>query len=136
MGDFKSIPDEIVAKTIVERLIEKKTSELGFEKSIEQLRILSTLRKLQPQIEIIMEKISKYFVEENDYFFNKGKKLGIELGKELEKELEKQNDQKFFVTNLIQNTNFNFSDQDIASLASVLVAFVETVRKELKEKKN
>lgn len=132
MGDFKSIPDEIVAKTIVERLIEKKTSELGFEKSIEQLRILSTLRKLQPQIEIIMEKISKYFVEENDYFFNKGKKLGIELGKEL----EKQNDQKFFVTNLIQNTNFNFSDQDIASLASVLVAFVETVRKELKEKKN
>ncbi len=120
LGNFKDQSDEVVAEKIIERLNEKKTSELGFEKSIEQLRMLSNLRKLQPKIDTIMEKISKYFVEENDYFYNKGRNL----------------EKKIFVTNLIENVNFNFSNSDIASLASVSVEFVEQIRKELKEKKN
>ena len=118
LGDFKNMPDELVANKIIDRLVEKQTSELGFEKSIEQLRILSNLRSLQPKIDTIMEKISKYFKEENDYFYNKGRKL----------------EKKIFVVKLIEGTDF--SPEKIASLADVSVEFVETVCKELKEKKN
>ncbi len=73
-----------------------------------------------------MEKISEWFKEENDYFYNKGKNLGIQL--------EKENKDNFFVINLIEGTDF--STEKIASLAGVSVEFVEIIRKELKEKKN
>ena len=67
-----------------------------------------------------MEKISKYFKEENDYFYRKGQKIK----------------DKNFVTSLIESPNFKFTNEDIASLANVSVEFVEQIRKELKEKRN
>ena len=109
---------------IVERVIENIRIRAGqgleFERFSEQLRILGKLRNLQPLIETLMEKISRYVSMEDDPWFAKGQQKG------------KLEEQRLFVVNLIQATDFE--DRMIAKLAAVEVSFVQQIRAELAQK--
>jgi predicted transposase YdaD len=127
--DFKEEQPEVIAETIIKRLSEKRNSELGWEKSIQQLRVLSNLRKLQPLINNIMENISKYFKEENDYFFVKGREEGREEGIEKGIEAERLRKDRQFVIALLRSKKHSL--QEIAVITDVTLEFVEKINHEL-----
>jgi multidrug efflux pump subunit AcrA (membrane-fusion protein) len=80
---------EKVVEEIVYRL--EETSEgLNLQKAIEQLRMLSNLRKLQPIVDTIMEHISTYFKIENDVLYIKGQRDALLKIEEKIREAEKK----------------------------------------------
>lgn len=82
-------------------------------KYINQLRILAELRKLDLQIDEIMESISKYLNEENDYFVVKAKRKIVE--------------------NLLKETDMAFDK--IAKIAGVTIDFVVNIQQKLSSDK-
>ncbi|MFN4146110.1 MAG: hypothetical protein ACK4GN_09835 [Runella sp.] len=105
-------PQEVIEK-IISRLEETTKNELSLKRYINQLRILSELRKLDLNIDEIMETIAKYLNEENDYFVIKAKKK--------------------IVANLLQKLNLTY--EQIADIAGVSIDFVEQVKQSLAEQK-
>jgi RNA recognition motif-containing protein len=109
-----------IVEQVIENIRKRAGQNLEFERFSEQLRILGKLRNLQPLIESLMEKISRYVSMEDDPWFVKGEQKG------------KLKEQRQFVVNLIQATDFD--DKKIASLAAADIAFVRQVRTDLAQK--
>ncbi len=125
LSNFGEDTLKIAIEKIIHKLDETSKGELTFKKHINQLRILSQLRRLDLKIEEIMESIFKYINIEEDTLFKKGIEQGIEQGM-TQKEFEKNH---AFVKSLLQDTDFDKTK--IAKLAAVPVAFVENIAKEI-----
>jgi flagellar biosynthesis/type III secretory pathway protein FliH len=82
---------------------------------------LIQLRNLGKQFDRAMEKISKFFKEEKDPFFQKG------VGKGMEKGIKRGKEQ--VVQSLI--TELGLSDEQTARVAAVTMDFVSRIRKSL-----
>jgi hypothetical protein len=122
LADFGKDGADQVAETIFEQVRKQAATELEFQRYMEQLRILSNIRNVQPLIEKIMEKVARFFVEERDPFYKKGKLEG------------KLIQQRQFVRNLLES---GFTDlAKIASLADVTMAFVLEIKSELEQTKD
>ncbi len=126
LADFETAPPELVAEQVFEKLKEFAETELEFQRFTNQLRVISNLRNLQPLIDNLMLKISKYFVEERDPLFKKGIEQGIEQGIELG-QIEGMTQAKLdIVVNLI-----NKSDHDnffIAEISGLDISVVKEIR--------
>lgn len=109
LSNFGADNPETAIENIVDRLEETTGTELTLKKYINQLRILAELRKLDLQIDEIMESIAKYLNEENDYFVVKAKRKIVE--------------------NLLTKTNHTIAE--IAEFASVTVDFVIDIKQKL-----
>jgi hypothetical protein len=103
------------------RLVQDKIP--GYEKHLQQLRILANLRNLQSLTQEITESITKYFKEENDFLYQKGEKIGEQRG-EQKKEYN-------FIVNLLEETDF--SDEKIAALTDADLELVRQIREQLKK---
>jgi len=91
------------------------------KKYLNQLRILAQMRNLAPVNKMIMESLSKYFREERDMFYIRGKEMGEQKG------LEKGKTE--FVKKLLLINKLTISE--IADAASVTEDFIEKVKKTL-----
>ncbi|GAB2593306.1 hypothetical protein [Spirosoma areae] len=145
LADYGEKSPEVILESMVNRIYETTTGSLAFERYISQLRVLVQLRKLQPVLETVMEKLTQYFKEQEDPFYKKGQRLGFSLGLENGKKqgieqgkkqgIEQGKKQgtstkeRLVVINLLQETHF--SSAEIARLADVPVSFVEKLKKEL-----
>jgi hypothetical protein len=121
LGDFGNESPQKAVKNIIEKLAQSSPESLTFEKHIQQLRILAGLRNLQPLTEKLMESITKYFKEENDFLFQKG---------ELK---ERQRKEYIFINSLLEETNF--SDEKIALMADADLELVQKIRAEKEKEK-
>jgi predicted transposase YdaD len=149
LADYGSKSPEVLLENMVNRIYETATGSLAFERYMSQLRILVQLRKLQPVLETVMEKLTQYFKEQEDPFYRKGERIGFSLGLEDGKKQgkkqgikqgkrqgieqgEKQgkvSKERLVVLNLLNETAFSVSE--ISRLADVSIEFVETLKKEL-----
>ncbi|GAB4051021.1 RpnC/YadD family protein [Spirosoma litoris] len=125
LADYGTKSPEAILEHIVNRIYETTTGSLAFERYISQLRVLVQLRKLQPVLETVMEKLTQYFKEQEDPFYKKGERLGFSVG------LENGRKQgiELVVSNLLRETALSISE--IARLAEVPISFVEALKKEL-----
>ena len=76
LGDLGSTQPEQAASQIIGRLEQTSANQLELSGRLEQLRILANLRGLSPLIEHIMQSITDFIKEEDDYFFKKGRQEG------------------------------------------------------------
>jgi len=76
LGNFSSTQPAQASAQIIERLQQTSADGTELSRHLQQLRILANLRQLIPFIEQIMESITNYIKEEDDYFFKKGEKKG------------------------------------------------------------
>ena len=129
LADFGAIDPEKIADEIILKLKSKAETELEFQRFTEQLRILSNIRNLQPLIELLMEKVSRFFVEERDPLYKKGKVEGKLEGK-LEGELTKA---KSFVQNLLEDGVYTI--EKICLIADVTAEFVLAVKAAIETEK-
>lgn len=113
LSNFGADKPETAIENIVDRLEETTGTDLTLKKYINQLRILAELRKLDLQIDEIMESISKYLNEENDYFVVKAKRKIVE--------------------NLLKETDMAFDK--IAKIAGVTIDFVVNIQQKLSSDK-
>lgn len=109
LSNFGPDKPETAIGNIVDRLEETTGTDLTLKKYINQLRILAELRKLDLQIDEIMESIAKYLNEENDYFVVKAKRKIVE--------------------NLLKETDMALDK--IAKIAGVTVDFVMDIKQKL-----
>jgi predicted transposase/invertase (TIGR01784 family) len=135
LADFGNTAAEVVAEAIYEKVHKNAETELEVMRYLEQLRILSNIRNLHPLIEIIMEKVSRFFVEERDPFYKKGKlegKLeGILEGK-LEGKLEGILESKrIIVMNMLLSGSTDY--ENIAKIVEVDLSFVLSVKAEFEK---
>jgi flagellar biosynthesis/type III secretory pathway protein FliH len=105
------------------------------------LLVLGRLRKLELNIQEIMDSISQYIKIEEDVLYLKGIEQGIEKGieqgieKGIEQGIEKgsedtsESKSRQFVISLLTGTDF--SVEKIANLASVSIEFVEKIKAEM-----
>ena len=133
LANFQPQDSSTVLNQILHRLDETANGPLVFQRYIAQLRVLVQLRKLRPILDTAMDTIAKYIDEQNDVFFIKGKQEGEQKGKQEGEQKGEQKGkvekEKLFVENLIRQTDFE--DNQIASLASVSMSFVQSIRQRL-----
>jgi hypothetical protein len=121
LGDFGKKDPEKAVKEILEQVIATSEGDLVQKKYLNQLRILAQMRNLAPVNKMIMESLSKYFREERDMFYIRGKEMGEQKG------LEKGKTE--FVKKLLLINKLTISE--IADAASVTEDFIEKVKKTL-----
>ena len=153
LADFDAQSPQVILEQMVNRIYETTTGSLAFERYISQLRVLVQLRKLQPNLELVMEKLTQYFKEQEDPFFQKGQRLGFTLGLEsgkkagleqgkkegleqgkkagLEQGLEegKKQGKRLIILNLLTQTQFSVAE--IAQLTDTSNSFVQKIKKEM-----
>ncbi|WP_080058139.1 RpnC/YadD family protein [Spirosoma aerolatum] len=149
LADFDAQSPQVILEQMVNRIYETTTGSLAFERYISQLRVLVQLRKLQPNLELVMEKLTQYFKEQEDPFFQKGQRLGFTLGLESGKkagleegkkagleegkkaglEEGKKQGKRLIILNLLAQTQFSVAE--IAQLTDTSSSFVEKIKKEM-----
>lgn len=127
-GDFEQESPESVITQILNGIENEADGELNRLRYREQLRALIQLRKLGKQFKTAMGTITTFKVE-NDPFYQDGIKQGVKEG--VKQGVFKKNHD--FVENLI--IKLGLSDEQVADIAEVSVAFVKKVREELNIKK-
>ena len=141
LGKYPKEETENVAKEIIEEVRKSSSTEFESRKHLNQLVILSGLRKLQPIIETIMANVSHFINLEENVLYLRGEEEGIIKGEQLgivkgEQRGEIKGEQrglmikaKESVSNLLRDTDF--SAEKIARIINVPVEFVLAVKKEL-----
>ncbi|MDJ1471908.1 hypothetical protein [Xanthocytophaga flava] len=131
LGNFGNTTPETAASLIVQRLNQTSSNKLERDKHLQQLRVLANLRKLTPFVEIMIESISQYIKEEDDFLFKKGQLKGEEKGR-LEGKLEgiEQNKRETILKFLKDGV---LTTQQLASYFDVTEEFVEDLRKNLNQ---
>ena len=144
LANFDGEDPETVITTVLTKVRQATESDFSENQYLRQLRILIQLRNLTKQFDNAMEKVSEFFKEERDPFFQKGVIKGIEQGiekgmergmeKGIEQGIEKGIDLKSheIVQNLI--TKLGLSDEQAAGVAGVSIEFVRDVRAEMTKK--
>ncbi|MDJ1505391.1 hypothetical protein [Xanthocytophaga agilis] len=131
LANFGTTTPETAASLIVQRLNQTSSNKLERDKHLQQLRVLANLRKLTPFVEIMIESISQYIKEEDDFLFKKGQLKGEEKGR-LEGKLEgiEQNKRETILKFLKDGV---LTTQQLASYFEVTEEFVEDLRKNLNQ---
>jgi hypothetical protein len=114
LGNFKNESSSQIVYEVVKRIEQSKPQTLEKQKIFQQLLVLGRLRKLELNIQQVMDSISQYIKIEEDVLYLKG--------------IEAQKRQ--FVISLLNGTDF--SAEKIANLASVSIEFVEQMKAENK----
>ena len=125
LSDYPKERTESVLRLLLKQLKRVSKTTGAFKKYLNQLLILSRLRKVEDLTLKITNKMPILIDIEKDTLYLQGMEKGIEKGRQEEKIKEK----KLFVENLLRNTEFD--NQRIARLAGVSIAFVGKVKKEL-----
>jgi hypothetical protein len=125
LSNYEPEQAETVLRAIVENLKKRVKNKRILKKYINQLMMLSRLRKIEALTIKITEEMPIHYDIETDSLYLKGTEKGIEKGIEKGKDI--------FVRNLLLNTDF--SDAKIALLADVSLDFVQKTRLELSQKK-
>ena len=114
LADFKEESTDKAIKQIIQRIEETSKGDFSLRRHLNQLRVLARLRNLEQNLkEIVVDSIAKFFSKEKDVYYLVGK----------------ETEQVKFVTNLLTQTDF--SDQRIAQVADVSIAFVNKVKQKL-----
>jgi len=129
LADFGNTNPQQAASQILERLTQTSTGPLELSRHLQQLRILANLRRLSPFIEQIMDSITQYIKEEDDFLFKKGELKGKQEGElkgKLEGELKGKQEAivKFLKDGIL-------SGKQLASYFDVSEEFVENLRRQL-----
>jgi hypothetical protein len=122
LSNFEIEQAERILRSIIVRLKQLVKNKRVLKKYINQLMMLSRLRKIEALTIKIAEEMPIHFDYETDTLYLKGAEKGIEKG------IEKKN--WLFVRNLLLTTDF--SNERIALLADVTVDYVLKARVELK----
>ncbi|MDJ1471902.1 hypothetical protein [Xanthocytophaga flava] len=123
LANFGTTTPETAASLIVQRLNQTSTSKVERDRHLQQLRVLANLRKLTPFVEIMIESISQYIKEEDDFLFKKGQLKGKEEGIE---QKTRETILKFLKDGVL-------TTQQLASYFDVTEEFVEDLRKSLNQ---
>lgn len=113
LAGFREESTEVALERILERVEETTNSEFSLKRHINQLRVLAQLRNLETILKVAMDSIAKHISEERDALYLRG--------------LDKGNER--FVTYLLREANH--TDEQIAAIANVPVAFVSQIRQKL-----
>ncbi|MDJ1505572.1 hypothetical protein [Xanthocytophaga agilis] len=81
LGHFGNTAPQEAAQQILDRLTQTSPNSLELNRHLQQLRILANLRKLTPFIELMIDSITQYIKEEDDFLFKKGEQKGERKGK-------------------------------------------------------
>lgn len=114
LGDFRNESPSKIVYEVVKKVEQSEPQTLEKQKIFQQLLVLGRLRKLDLNIQQVMDSISQYIKIEEDVLYLKG----------VESTLENKNRQ--FVISLLNGTDF--SVEKIANLASVSIEFVEKIK--------
>lgn len=128
LANFDGEDPETVITTVLTKVRQATESDFSENQYLRQLRILIQLRNLTKQFDNAMEKVSEFFKEERDPFFQKGVIKGIEKGIEQGIDLKSQE----IVQNLI--TTLGLSDEQAAGVAGVSIEFVREIRAKMIKK--
>jgi predicted transposase YdaD len=135
LSNYSSERIEAVLRLIVSKLKEITSSSGSLDKYLQQLLILSRLRKIEAITNKIIEEMSLLVDIEKDTFYIKGIEKGIEKGK-LEGKLEgieegSQLAQRKMIINLI--SKLGLDDRSIAELTEVPLKVIRKIRKEMQK---
>ena len=135
-------PDEaeIVLRKIVENLKKLVRNKRVLKKYINQLMMLSRLRKIESLTIKITEEMPIHYDYESDTLYRKGTEKGHKEG--LEEGIEKgraeeaaKKDYTFVRNTLLNRAIVPLTDEQIALIASVTVEFVQQVKSDLAKEK-
>ncbi len=116
LANFEIDDSYEAVKSIVNQVQYYSKGDFAESKYFEHLRIFVQLRNnIEQQFEKVMESVTKFFKEENDFLFKKG-------------EVKKDN---VYVENLI--LKLGLSDEQIADIGKVSIDFVRSVRARLEK---
>ena len=118
LGNYRNDTPSNIVYEVVKKIEQSEPQTLEKQKVFQQLLVLGRLRKLDLNIQKVMDSISQYIKIEEDVLYLKG----------VESTSENKNRQ--FVISLLNGTDF--SVEKIANLASVSVDFVEKIKAEIK----
>jgi hypothetical protein len=122
LGDFGGEDPRYVIENIAEQIKETSSGELEEKKYMKQMRILSQLRNLESENFAVMESITTFFKEENDFLYRRGMAKGEARGAE--------KNRREVVKTLLTQTDFTVAR--IAALVNVTEEFVERIAKRTK----
>ncbi len=132
LSNYEPEQTESVLRLILRNLKTLVQNKRVLKKYINQLMMLSRLRKIEALTIKIAEEMPIHYDIETDSLYLKGTEKGIEKGIEKGRQQEAAVKDHLFVRNLLLDTDF--SDERIALLASVTIAFVQTIRLEIVQK--
>ena len=116
LANFEGENPETVITTILQKVRHTSKGDFSENRYLQQLRILIQLRNLSKQFNHVMQTVSKFFKEEKDPLFKKGKEIkSHEVVESLISELR-------------------LEDEQVARIAKVSVDFVRKVRASLNKK--
>ncbi len=135
LANFGKEDNHQVIRSIIEGV--KSTAESDFSKNrfFKQLRIFVQLRNhLEQNFEIVMQSVSTFFKEENDFLYRKGEAIGEvkgeargeAKGKAKGKEEGKEETRLTVVKNLILQSGS--TDEQIAKILEVEIDYVKKIR--------
>ena len=124
LSNYPKADAEMILRTIILNLKDLVKNKRVLKKYINQLMMLSRLRKIEELTIKITEEMPIHYDIETDALYLRGTEKGIEKG--MEKGIEAEN--YIFVTNLLLDTDFD--DAKISRLANVSLAFVQKVKDE------
>jgi hypothetical protein len=140
LANYKPEETETVLRKIVANLKKLVKNKRVLKKYINQLMMLSRLRKIEALTIKITEEMPIHIDYETDTLYLKGTEKGIEIGTEIGAEkgrLEEAAKKDYtFARNLLLNTDIvPLSDEQIALLVGVTVDFVQKVKLDLAQEK-
>jgi predicted transposase YdaD len=116
----------MVVRSIIEGIQSDTTGDFAGNRYFKQLRIFVQLRNsIEQQFETVMQSVSTFFKEENDFLYRKGEAKGEARG-EIKGEEKKSHS---VVKNLI--LKIGLSDEQVAEVAEVDPEYVKKVREQL-----
>lgn len=122
LADFGSVSAPDAIRQIIQKVVETSSGPLAFNRYIRQLRILANLRKLTPQIDLIMEGLMSFFKEEEDVLYVRGERKGERKGEEARMQED--------IRNLLRKTDF--TAERVAEILEVSLEQVLAIQAELK----
>jgi predicted transposase/invertase (TIGR01784 family) len=126
LSNYPKEQSERILRLLIERLKQIAKSEHDFSKYLNQLLILSRLRKVEDLTIKINNDMPITIEVEKDFLYKQGIEKGIEKG--IEQGIEKGIHNS--IKNLIKNSKFD--NETIANLLSVDVSIVQLVRSKVK----
>ena len=127
-ADFTDLARESMESLDRENLKSLVKNKRVLKKYINQLMMLSRLRKIEDLTIKIAEEMPIHYDIETDALYKRGTQKGEERGMEKGKEREALKKNYLFVTDLLLETDFD--DAKIARLVKVSEAFVQQVKEE------
>lgn len=125
LANFGNDDPELIIKAITKQVINASTGEFTTRRHLNQLRILSQLRKFEPEILDMLNNLEGVFSDEKDLLYRIGEVKGMKKG--AEKATRKANEK--VIKNLLRNTDFSIAR--IADLVDVSAYYVRKIKKTL-----